>query len=241
MNRNFEFNPAGAPEPIYFEQIIAEKPGGGLLANQDFDVKKSEAVGLNASGLYAPIKAYRLVEAATAESTTIKIAKGSGIKKGDVIATGKIGVACTNVDTTTSDDYDVVTVSLGIAISVGKVLYQAKEASVQAGYYDAKSTTTGKLTVVANDAQSVAEGEIKLEDVTPYQGTKSPLAVGDYVILKQQLDAEPIYTPKYVSGTNVDANKGDYEIRLINHANLRKETALIADEVLELLPGIALV
>lgn len=185
MNRNFKFNPAEAPDPIYFEQIFAEKPGGGVFANPDFDVQKSVAVGKNDSGQYAPIKAYRLVEAAAADATTIKIAKGSGVKKGDVLATGTKGVACTEVDTTTSPDYDVVTVALGVAIDAGKVLYQAKAASA----------------------------------------TK----------------AEPALTPLYVLGTFVPANEGDLEVRLINGANLRKETANIADEVAALLPTITLV
>ncbi len=185
MNRNFKFNPAEAADPIYFEQVFAEKPGGGLLANPDFDVPKSVAVGKNDSGLYAPIKAYRLVEAAAADATTIKIAKGSGVKEGDVLATGKKGVACTGVDTTTSDDYDVVTVALGVAITAGKVLYEAKAASATA--------------------------------------------------------AKPKYTPEYILGTYVPANEGDFEVRLINGANLRKETANVADEVVELMKSIALV
>lgn len=82
MNRNFKFKAADKPDPVYFEQIFAEKPGGGILANPDFDVLKSTAVGKNAEGKLVPIKAYRLVEAADADATSIKIAKGSGVKEG---------------------------------------------------------------------------------------------------------------------------------------------------------------
>lgn len=53
--------------------------------------------------------------------------------------------------------------------------------------------------------------------------------------------AEPILTPKYVTGNRVPANEGDFPVRLINGANLRKETACIADEVAALLPTITLV
>lgn len=185
MNRNFKHKDAEPNEPIYFEQIFAEKPAGGLAKNPAFDIKKTTAMAKDSSGLFVPIKAYRLIEAVTAEDNTIKIAKGSGVEKGDVIAHGKKGVACTDIDTTTSPDYDIVTVTLAVAIPADTVLYQAKAASASA--------------------------------------------------------AAPIYTPQYVLGTYVPAGEGDLEVRLINGANLRKETANIADEVAALLPQITLV
>ena len=196
MNRNFKFKAADKPDPVYFEQIFAEKPGGGILANPEFDVLKSTAVGKNAEGKIVPIKAYRLVEAADADATSIKIAKGSGVKEGDILATGRIGVACTKVDTETSEDYDVVTVTLGVAIDAGKVLYQSKVASV---------------------------------DVDPDKG------------IEEAVDAEPFVKPLYILGTFVPANEGDFEVRLINGANLRKETANVADEVVALMKSIDLV
>lgn len=187
MNRNFKFNEAVQPKPVYFEQVIAEKPGGGILASPDFEVKPSTALAEDtATGKFKPIKAYRLVNAVQVQDTTIKIAKGSGVKKGDIIAHGNKGVACTEVDTTTSDEYDVVTVTLGVAINTDVVLYQAKQASADA--------------------------------------------------------AEPVFTPKYVLGdTEVEANAGDQEVRLINAANIRKETACIADEVVAMMKSIQLV
>lgn len=187
MDRNFKFNEAAQPKPVYFEQVLAEKPGGGILAAPDFEVKPTTALAEDtATGKYKPIKAYRLVQAVQKEDTTIKIAKGSGVKKGDIIAHGKLGVACTEVNTTTSDEYDVVTVTLGVAINADVVLYQAKAASADA--------------------------------------------------------AEPILTPKYVLGdSEVKANEGDQEVRLINAANIRKETANIADEVVAKLKSIELV
>jgi hypothetical protein len=189
MERNFNFTPAGDPKPIVFEEVFAEKPGGGLISNPSYEIPESTALGENSAGLFVPIKAYRLVEAVTTDATTIKIAKGSGIQKGDIIAHGKVGVACTGVDTATSDECDIVTVTLGIAIDADVVLYQAAEASADA--------------------------------------------------------AAPVYTPKYVLGDvlggTVPANQGDVEVRLINGANIRKETANIADEVAALLPLITLV
>ncbi len=193
MDRNFKFKAADQPDPIYFEQIFAEKPGGGLLANPHFDVLKSTAVGKDDNGKLVQIKAYRLVEEAEDGATTIKIAKGSGVKKGDILATGRIGVACTKVDTETSPDYDVVTVTLGIAIEAGKVLYQSKVASV---------------------------------DIDENKG------------ITEAVDAEPFVKPMYILGTFVPANEGDFEVRLINGANLRKETANVADEVVALMKSI---
>ena len=180
MNRNFQYTKAPKPEPIYFESIIkgAEKPGGGLLVGQKFNVLKTVAIAQADDKVrFIPVKGYRLVEAVKTTDTTIKIAKDSGVQEG--------GVACTKVDASTSEDYDVVTVKLDVAIDAGTVLYQAKAASTDA--------------------------------------------------------AEPLAKPIYVLGTNYAANTGDQEVRLINGANLRKETANIADELVDLLPGINLV
>lgn len=47
--------------------------------------------------------------------------------------------------------------------------------------------------------------------------------------------------PDYVTGAWVYANQGDQLVRLINGANLRKETAVITPEQAELIPTINLV
>ena len=188
MDRNFQYTKAPKPEPIYFESIIkgAEKPGGGLLVGQKFNVLKTVAIAQADDKVrFIPVKGYRLIEAVKTTDTTIKIAKDSGVQEGDIIAHGKVGVACTKVDASSSEDYDVVTVKLGVAIDAGTVLYQAKAASTNA--------------------------------------------------------AEPLAKPIYVLGTNYAANSGDQEVRLINGANLRKENANIADELVDMLPGINLV
>lgn len=53
-NRNFNYEAAPASEPIVFEQIFAEKAGGGVLANQATDTKKGTPVIKNSDGLYVP-------------------------------------------------------------------------------------------------------------------------------------------------------------------------------------------
>lgn len=183
MDVNFKFQNATTPEPVRIEQVWAEKPGGGIVANPTFDVPATTAVGYNAEGHLVPIKAYRVVEAANSEATTIKIAKGSGVVTGDVIATGKKGVKCTAVNTANAD-YDVVTVTLGVEVAAGAVLYQAATA-----------------------------------------GTS----------------VTPAVTPIYVTGNTIYANEGDQAVRLINGANLRKETANVSAEVVALMSNINLV
>ena len=178
---------AGKSDPIIFETIATEKPGGGLAKNPEFDLQKGIAMSEGADGLFIPIKGYRLVAEVKQNDTTIKIAKGSGVKKGDIIAHGKVGVACTEVDTTTSPDYDTVTVKMGVAIARDTVLYQAAAAA------DGSSTS-----------------------------------------------AAPIHTPEYILGTFVKAGEGDFEVRLIRSGSLRKETAPVAKEVVDLMKGITL-
>ena len=119
MDVNFKHTDPAAVEPIRIEQVFAEKPGGGLVENPTFDAPATTAVG-EKDGKFALIKAYRLVAAVAAGDTTISIAKGSGVAVGDIIATGKKGVACTKVDTS-AEDKDVVTVTLGVEVENGKV------------------------------------------------------------------------------------------------------------------------
>ena len=183
MDVNFKFTDPVKPDPIYIEQVYAEKPGGGLVENPLFNVPPTTAVG-EKDGKFAVIKSYRLVEAVAVGDTTISIAKGSGVVVGDIIATGKKGVACTAVDKS-AEDKDVVTVTLGVEIATGKVLYQAKAADATA--------------------------------------------------------AVPAIDPVYVTGNWLKANEGDQAVRLINGANLRKETANISAEIEVLLPTIKLV
>lgn len=183
MNTNFSYTAPDANEPVVFEQVFGEKPGGGIAANQTYDVKPGTAVGLS-NGKYVPIKGYRLVKAVAAVDTTIEIAKGSGVAVGDIIATGKLGVACTAVNTS-NPTKDIVTVTLGVVVPVGTVLYQAAAASASA--------------------------------------------------------AVPALTPAYVLGTQINANEGDQMVKLVNGANLRKETAPISVEVAALLKTINLV
>lgn len=185
MEVKFAHTEAPAPKPIVFEQIFAEKPGGGLLANHDFDVKEGMAAGLNAAGKYQVIKAPMLYEDAESGATTIKVKKGSGVAVNDFLATGKKAVKVTKV-VSTEPNYDVLTISLGVEVKAGQVLYQATAAADG-------STATAALAVV----------------------------------------------PVYLVGDDVPANSGDFMVKLVNGANIRKETAPVADEVVAQMKGIS--
>lgn len=133
MKDYFVYNEAGSNEPIRIVDCLGgEKEGGGLVVDPGFDAPETTAVGqYGATNKFAVIKAYRLAADVAAADTTIKIKKGSGIAEGDVLAYGKLAVACTAVDTT-NESYDTVTVTMGIIIKAGEVLYQAAAASTNA-------------------------------------------------------------------------------------------------------------
>ena len=184
MEVKFSRTEAPAPKPIVFEQIFAEKPGGGLLANHAFDVKEGMAVVL-VNGKYQAIKAATLYEDAESGATTLKVKKGSAVAANDFLATGKKAVKVTKV-VTTDPNFDVLTISLGVEVKAGQVLYQATAAADG-------STTEAALAGV----------------------------------------------PVYLVGDDVPANSGDFLVKLVNGANIRKETAPVADEVVALMKGIS--
>lgn len=182
--KRYTTTPPEATDPIRIEQVFAEKPGGGLVEDPGYDVPETTAVYAKASGKFAVIKAYRLAAAVAKADTTIKVDKGSGIAVGDVLAFGKKGVACTAIDSSKADS-DTVTVTMGVDIPAGSVLYQAKAASADA--------------------------------------------------------AVPIGTPVYVTGNALTGGMGEQPLRLINGANLRKETACIGDDIAGQMKNITLV
>lgn len=191
MDKNFKFNEAPAKEPVIFDHIFAEKVGGGLVKNAAYDRHPGLAVSADGTCL----KAARLVEAITAESTSIKVAKDSGFAVGEFVGSGVgesgVAVAITAIDSSHAD-YDILTATLGVALGKGAVVYQAKAASAAAS---------------GNDPAVLAE---------------------------------PKLTPVYVLGTFLPANCGDELAKLVNGANVRKETALFPAEIAALMKGIHL-
>lgn len=132
MEVGFNYNDPAQHEPIRIEQVFAEKPGGGVVANPSIDLPPTTPVAYDS-------EKEQFVALVTFNSTT--------------------------------------------------------------GKYEAKTTTTG-------------EGDNAVTTVTK---------------------------PDFVTGNWVHANKGDQLVRLINGANIRKETAIITPEQAKLIPTINLV
>lgn len=196
MKDQFKYNAPAAPAPVRIEQVFAEKPGGGLLAEVDYDVLQSTAVGYDSSAKrWKPIKSARIITKTTASGTSIEVEKGSGFKQGEFIGYGNVAIAISTI-TTTDPNKDTITVASGFedAIEAGECLYQAKAA---------------------------ADGD--------------------------SASAEPIYAPEYIvddghycanNGVVAPAGMGDVPVRLINGANVRKETACFGKDIEALLPSI---
>jgi len=130
MDVKFKVTDPAKVEPIVFDIIFAEKVGGGIVKNTAYDLPAGVAIDKSGN----PLKCYEVYEDAASDATSIKILKGSGIASGDVIGKGKKGVASTALDQS-GDEYDVVTVSLGVAVTAGMRLYQATSASASSATF----------------------------------------------------------------------------------------------------------
>ena len=179
MNKDFFYYDGPEKLPVIFDEIFAEKVGGGIVKNANYDRRPGLAVSADGTCIKAAI----LYEAITSESTTIKVKKGSGFASGEFVASGKKSVAITAIDTSNAD-YDVLTATLGVAVDAGAIVYQAYAASASS--------------------------------------------------------AKPVKDPVFVLGTFLPANCGDQLAKLVNGANVRKETALFPAEIAALMKGIHL-
>lgn len=121
---------------------LADIPNGVTVSAADLVaggvIPEGGYIGVDAAGLYHLIKTAKLTEAATAEATTYKVAKGHHFKPGDFIATnaGAKSQTITAIDTTTDPTYDTITVdaTLGAAVAAGAALVQAAAAAAKAAY-----------------------------------------------------------------------------------------------------------
>lgn len=110
-----------------------------------------------------------------------------------------------------------------------------------------KGSGIAKGDVIGHGAKAVACTAVSTtneayDEVTAILGVDIPAGATLFEAAEASADAaEPKLKPVYVTGNLVPANSGDFPVRLINGANLRKETACIAGEVAALLPMINLV
>lgn len=189
MEVNFKYNKPAEAEKIYFEQIFAEKPGGGVVKVDDGieivrDVPPTTPVIELPDGRIEFEPQFTVLEDVEVGSTTINI----------------------EVPFFKCDDFTILSVE-----------YEGELSKISS----AKETEYGIQLTVENPF---------LRKIT--KGTVLWVSYGN---------PEPNKNFKYVTGDWVYANEGDQAVRLINGANLRKETANIASEVAALLPGINLV
>lgn len=198
MDVRFKYNEPAEAEKIYFEQIFAEKPGGGIVVNPGIDYPPSTpVVESNTPGQYAALLQFKVYEDTPKGTPVIKIEKAPfGHNGNDMLANLSIGFKKQAVEiqsfNANDPDFDRISIKTNFSsdLKKGDVLYIAKAASED-------------------------NAEVNWET----SGGK----------------------PVFVTGDWVYANEGDQTVRLINGANLRKETANIASEVAALLPGINLV
>lgn len=188
MDVRFKYNEPSEAEKIYFEQIFAEKPGGGVvkcsLANIIRDIPPTTPVKQAPDGRIELEPQFTVLEDVEVGSTTI------------------------NIEFPFLDISDLTVFSVGYEGELSKIASH-------------KDTEYGiQLTVEKPFLRKIMKGT---------------------VLWVSYGNPEPSALFKYVTGDWIYANEGDQAVRLINGANLRKETANIASEVAALLPGINLV
>lgn len=111
----------------------------------------------------------------------------------------------------------------------------------------AKGSGVAKNDVIAYGKKGVACTAVSTtnpnyDEVTVTMGIEIP---ADEVLYQAKAAdasaAEPIVKPIYVTGNGVIAGEGDKSVRLLNGANLRKETCCIGADIAALIPTITLV
>lgn len=216
MKDQFQYNAAPKPCPVRIEQVFAEKPGGGLVVDPGYDVEETTAVGRNEDGKWAVIKSARLLAKLTAGSITLEVSKGHGFKPGEFLGYGEDARKIIEIEEGDSkDNIKIVSAfSTNYNIEAGECLFQAKESTI----------------IVGDPDQCVPD-------------VSTPKQIEGAI-------AQPIYTPEYIisvgdpiahNGIVVPTGHGDVSVRLINGANVRRETACFGRDIEALMPGIKLV
>lgn len=196
MKNEFVYNAAETPAPIRIEQVIAEKPGGGLLKDAGYNVPETTPVGLDTDGKYKVIKCAKVKRQYSGSDTSLVVEPGSGIAKGDFIAFGGMAVQVSAVSSAADKDTLTIGEMTDKTINIGDFVYQAVKAATGA------------------DEENMAQPIVK------------PIFIVS--------DGHP--TAK--NGIVAFAGNGDTPVRLINIANVRKETCCFGAEIEAMMPGI---
>lgn len=196
MKNEFVYNAAETPAPIRIEQVIAEKPGGGLLKDAGYNVPETTPVGLDIDGKYKVIKCAKVKTQYSGSGTSLVVEPGSGIAKGDFIAFGGMAVQVSAVSSAADKDTLTIGALTGKTINIGDFVYQAVKAATGA------------------DEENMAQPIVK------------PIFIVS--------DGHPTAR----NGIVAFAGNGDTPVRLINIANVRKETCCFGAEIEAMMPGI---
>lgn len=196
MKNEFVYNAAETPAPIRIEQVIAEKPGGGLLKDAGYNVPETTPVGLDTDGKYKVIKCAKVKTRYSGSDTSLVVEPGSGIAKGDFIAFGGMAVQVSAVSSAADKDTLTIGAMTGKTINIGDFVYQAVKAATGA------------------DEENMAQPIVK------------PIFIVS--------DGHPTAR----NGIVAFAGNGDTPVRLINIANVRKETCCFGAEIEAMMPGI---
>ena len=108
-----------------------------------------------------------------------------------------------------------IEIAKGSGIAVGDVLAYGKKA---VACTEVDTTNSDKDVVTVTMGVAIPAGE------SLYQAEKAAAS-----------SAKPIYTPEYILGNTVFGGRGEQPVRLINGANVRKETACIGSDIEALL------
>jgi len=137
---------------LCIERILEDIPGGGIVDPDDFKTTTTKMgvgapLGVDANGIYHVFKTAELYENETNSETDYKVLKGHEFKVGDFIADSALAgasEAITDIDTDSSEDYDVITVgtTIGHAMTAGECLVQATDQQ-SAGSATYKNTLKG--------------------------------------------------------------------------------------------------
>lgn len=173
-NVNFQYNEAEPNEPVRIESVHAEREGGGILAAPTFDVPPTTAV-YESNGQFVPIKAYKTAAANGSEDTTIKLEKGSGVAVNDFLGYGSKAVKITAVDKSNAA-YDVATVTMGVEIAKGAVLYEAAGASASS------AAPKGTPVFVTGNWVYAGKGDARVRLINGANLRKATANVGETVV-----------------------------------------------------------
>ncbi len=121
---------------------LADIPNGVTVSTADLipgvPLREGTPLGKDTAGIYHAVKTAKIAEAAAANATAYKVAKGHHFKVGDFVMfkTGAKAYAITAIDTSALT-HDTLTVgtTLGVAVEPGTAIVQAAAATADASAF----------------------------------------------------------------------------------------------------------